>query len=145
MSYGFGVMIEGIVAILLAVTIGYCYTLNARLKQLKADEQTMKSTIVELVAATATAERAVAGLKATVRECDNTLGERLRNAELVTGELNRQMRGGEMLLQRVSRIVNAARPEGSAEAPVLQDPKAMVAAAHALAERTRMRASGLGI
>ena len=77
MSYGFGVIIEGLVAILLMVTIGYCSILNNRLKRLKADERVLKATIAELITATEMAERAVAGLRTTARECESTLGERL--------------------------------------------------------------------
>ena len=81
MSTGFGLMIEGLVAVLLLVTIGYCVVLNGRLKRLKADEQALKATISELITATEIAGRAVAGLKATAQEADRTLGERLRAAE----------------------------------------------------------------
>ena len=63
MSTAFGLMIESLVAILLLVTIGYCVLLNRRLTHLKANEQTLKTTIAELVAATEGAERAIAGLK----------------------------------------------------------------------------------
>ena len=70
-------------AILLIITIGYCMLLNRRLKLLKSDEQSLKATISELVTATEIAERAIAGLKETVRECDTTLGERLRGAERI--------------------------------------------------------------
>ena len=65
--------IESLVAILLLLTILYCIRLNEQLKRLKADEQSMQQTIAELITATEIAERAIAGLKATVREADETL------------------------------------------------------------------------
>ncbi|MEP3301507.1 MAG: chemotaxis protein, partial [Roseibium sp.] len=34
-----GMIIEGLVAVLLLVTIGYCFTLNRRLQRLRADEE----------------------------------------------------------------------------------------------------------
>ncbi len=80
-SNGIGMMIESLVAILLVLTIGYCMMLNRRLKLLKADEQSLRATISELVTATEIAERAIAGLKVTVHECDMGLGERLQRAE----------------------------------------------------------------
>jgi hypothetical protein len=94
----FGLMIESLVAILLLVTIGYCVILNARLKRLKADEQVLKATISELITATEIAGRAVAGLKATAQDADRTLGDRLRAAEKVSVDLDRQIRGGEAML-----------------------------------------------
>ena len=80
-SYSLGFTIEVLVAILLGITIVYCAILNNRLKRLKADEQSLKGTIAELITATQIAERAVAGLKSTAHECEATLGERLRAAD----------------------------------------------------------------
>ncbi len=110
MTYGFGFMIESLVAVLLLLTITYCIILNNRLKRLKADEQSLKATIGELITATEIAERAVAGLKMTAHECDDTLGERLRNADQTCTELSRQIKAGDVLIKRLSRILAAARP-----------------------------------
>ena len=141
MSTAFGLMIESLVAILLLVTIGYCVLLNKRLKHLKADEHTLKATISELVAATEGAERAIAGLKQTARECDQTLGEQLRTAERLSADLQQQIGRGDALTNRISRIVGAARPldETPARAP---DAKSVAAAAQAFADRTRARVNG---
>ena len=87
MSNALGLAIESLVAILLLLTISYCILLNSRLKRLKADEQALKATISELITATEIAERAIAGLKLTVRDCDQTLGERLRAAERFSGSI----------------------------------------------------------
>ena len=77
-------------AILLALTIGYCMMLNRRLKLLKSDEHSLRATISELVTATEIAERAIAGLKLTVEECDIGLGARLRSADRFTADLDRR-------------------------------------------------------
>ncbi|MDO8980158.1 MAG: chemotaxis protein, partial [Afipia sp.] len=58
MSHAFGMIIEGLVAALLLLTIGYCMLLNSRLKRLKADEHSLKAVIGELITATEIAERA---------------------------------------------------------------------------------------
>jgi hypothetical protein len=145
-SYTFGIVIESLVAILLLLTIGYCVILNNRLKHLRADEQSLKATISELITATEIAERAVAGLKATAQECEETLGDKLRNAERSITDMERQIRSGEIIVNRLSRIVAAARPGPGEAVPRLtpaSDAKAMVAAAHAIAERTRELAVGL--
>jgi hypothetical protein len=140
-SHAFALIIESLVAILLLVTIGYCVVLNKRLKRLKADEQSLKATISELITATEIAERAIAGLKVTVRECDQDLGERLRTAERFCADMERQLAGGEEVLDRLTRIVLASRPETVPMAPTA-DPRALVAAAHAFAERARSRLDG---
>src|ERR1700760_3013034 len=101
MSNGIGLVIESLVAILLVVTIGYCIVLNSRLKMLKADEQALKATISELITATEIAERAIAGLKLTVRECDENLGERLEAGEQLTREMSRQIDSSRDVLGRL--------------------------------------------
>ena len=145
MSHAFALIIEILVAILLALTIGYCILLNKRLIRLKSDEQALKATISELITATEIAERAIAGLKLTVRDCDQNLGERLRTAERFSADMERQLMAGEEVLHRLARIVSATRPEPVAAAPAappMPDPHAMVAAAQAFAERARSRLGG---
>ena len=58
-----GMIIEGLVAVLLLITIGYCWMLNRRLQRLRADEEVLRATISELMTATEIAERAILGLK----------------------------------------------------------------------------------
>ena len=143
MSNGIALVIEGMVAILLVLTIGYCIVLNSRLKMLKADEQALKATISELITATEIAERAIAGLKLTVRDCDLSLGERLRNAEQLSGEIARHVDDGKAVLDRLTRIALAARPAGSASAlgAIGPDVQAVAEAAQAFAARSRVRAA----
>lgn len=141
MSNSFGFAIESLVAMLLLLTIGYCIMLNRRLKLFKADEKVLKATITELVASTTAAERAIAGLKLTVRDCDQNLGERLRNAERLSAEMDKQFKHGEALLARLTRIVAAAHPTQPLQ-DAQADPKAMVAAAQAFTERARLRVNG---
>jgi len=149
-SHTIALIIESLVAILLMITIGYCISLNKRLTRLKADEHALKATISELITATEIAERAITGLKVTVRECDQNLGERLRTAERFSAEMERQLAAGDSVLERLALIVSAARPElglqpAPAPAPApppVADPRAMVAAAQALADRARSRLAG---
>jgi hypothetical protein len=140
MSAGF--MIESLVAILLAVTIGFCVLLNRRLTRLKSDEQSLRATISELITATEIAERAIAGLKVAVHDCDATLGERLRTAERFAGDLDRQVAAGKDVVQRLSQIVLAARLPEDRAAPG-HDARSVATAAQAFAERLRHKANGL--
>ena len=141
MSHAFALIIEILVAILLSLTIGYCILLNKRLTRLKADEQALKATISELITATEIAERAIAGLKLTVRDCDQTLGERLRAAERFSGSIASQLKAGDEILKRLTQIAAAAKP-APVLTPVAPDAKITAAAAHAFAERRRLRSGG---
>jgi Domain of unknown function (DUF6468) len=117
---GLGTIIDCVVAILLVLTIGYCMMLNRRLKLLKADEQSLRATISELVTATEIAERAIGGLKITVHECDMGLGERLRKAERVVIEIDRAVVSGKDLVSRLSQIVGAGRRTDDSAAAIAE-------------------------
>ncbi|HEY6022558.1 MAG TPA: DUF6468 domain-containing protein, partial [Pseudolabrys sp.] len=107
---------------------------------LKADEQSLRATISELVTATEIADRAIAGLKATMQEGEQALSERLERGEMLAAELDLHLAAGNQLLARLVRIAGVTRP-ASEPAPV-QDAKAVAAAAQAFADRTRTRLSG---
>ncbi len=140
MSNSFGVIIESLVAILLLLTIGFCIVLDRRLKKLKADEQALKATISELITATEIAERAIAGLKLTVRDTDQSLTERLRDGGRLSDGLARQIDAGNAILDRLAQITVAARPANMPETAHLPDAHATALAAQAFAARARQRA-----
>ena len=143
MNPSLGVTIEALVAILLVLTIGYCMLLNARLKRLKADEHSLKATIGELITATEIAERAIGGLKHTVRDVNEHLGSQLASAEQMSQQLKNQLAEGDNIFRRLSKIAVAARPATDAEPPPVASPprvssaKAVAAAAQAFSDRRR--------
>ena len=147
MSHSLGIVIESLVAILLVVTIAYCMLLNKRLKRLKADEHSLKATIAELITATEIAERAIGGLKHTVRDVNENLGSKLTAATEMSEQLRKQLGECDNVVRRLSRITSAARPPTPAAPPPepasVPDPapvsnaKALAAAAQAFSERRR--------
>src|SRR5436190_15148216 len=144
MSHLLGIAIESLVAILLMLTIAYCMLLNKRLQRLKADEHSLKATIGELITATEIAERAIGGLKHTVRDVNENLGSQLSAAMQMSAHLKHQLAEGDAVIRRVSRIASAARPaaaEPEAPAARVSSAKAVAAAAQAFSERRR--ANGL--
>ena len=139
MSHSFGIAIESLVAVLLMLTIGYCMLLNARLQRLKADEHSLKATIGELITATEIAERAIGGLKHTVRDVNENLGDQLASAAQMSQQLRNQLAEGDNVIRRLSRIVVAARPAAAPEpeAPKVSAANAIAAAARAFSDRRR--------
>ena len=156
MSHFLGVVIESLVAILLMLTIAYCMLLNKRLKRLKADESSLKATIAELITATEIAERAIGGLKHTVRDVNENLGSQLAAATDMSAQLKRQLSECDGVVRRLSKITLAARPSTSVVAPEpepvpvaapvyapaptpapVSSAKAIAAAAQAFSERRR--------
>jgi len=148
MTHIFGFAIESMVAVLLLLTILYCVRLSKQLRLLKADEQSLKATIGELVTATEIAERAIAELKLTASATDGTLGQHLARGETLSAELGRQIEAADALMRRLAGIVAVSRPAAApapaAEAPpapvaARPDTSSMVAAAAAFAARARLR------
>jgi len=148
-NHQLGLFIEATVAVLLMITIGYCYVLDRRLKRFRADEIQLKKTIGELITATEIAERAIAGLKLTVRDCDQNLGERLRTAERFSVDIGQQLAAGDAVLQRISQIAAAGRPaqptqpEPPAPPVATSNTQSTLAAAQALVERARSRSGNI--
>jgi hypothetical protein len=141
MSHSLGIVIESLVAVLLMLTIGYCMLLNSRLKRLKADEQSLKATIGELITVTEIAERAIGGLKLTVRDVNENLGNQIAQATSLAEQLRMQLAESDGVMRRLSRIAAAARPLSVAEAQPgvaqISAAKANAAAAQAFADRRR--------
>ena len=106
--------IELLVAGLLTTTIAWCVILDRRLRRLRGDETVFRQTIGEIVIATENAERAIAGLKAAVKECDGDFGDRIRLAERLNVEMERQLRAGREMIERISLIIDASRSAGRA-------------------------------
>jgi Domain of unknown function (DUF6468) len=138
--FHYGFLIESMVSILLLLTILYCVRLNNQLRLLKADEQNLRATISELITATEIAERAIAGLKSTMHEGEQSLGGRLQRVEELSADIERQIGAGEQLLARLARIAGVARQTD--EQASVPDAKAVAAAAQAFAERARARLGG---
>jgi Domain of unknown function (DUF6468) len=143
MSHSFGIAIESLVAMLLMLTIGYCILLNRRLKRLKADEHSLKATIAELITATEIAERAIGGLKHTVRDVNVNLGDQLASAAQMSQQLKIQLAEGDNVIRRLSRIAIAARPAAGPEPEAAGVSAAQAVAAAARAFSDRRRSDGL--
>jgi len=147
MNHSLGLAIESLVAVLLVLTIGYCMLLNHRLKRLRADEHSLKAVIAELITATEIAERAIGGLKHTVRDVNENLDSQLTAATNMSEHLRRLLSECDNVVRRLSKIAIAARPQGSAvepepvkaaaPAPSVTNAKAVAAAAQAFSERRR--------
>ena len=140
MNHNFGFLIESMVAILLLLTILYCVRLSKQLRLLRADEQSLRATISELVTATGIAERAIGELKSTMREGEQALSKTLAQAQQASGDIELQLAAGRDLIAKLARITGAAKPTELTEAPAARE---VAAAAQAFADRARARMTGV--
>lgn len=132
-----GMFIESAVAVLLALTIGYCMVLNNRLKRLHADKDMMRQMVADLVGATNLANQAIKELKQTAVEADLSLNARLEEAERFGIELANHVSAGTGLMERIARITSAARHSQVVEAP--PEPNKVQSALDQLTARARAR------
>lgn len=108
---------EVLVAILLVATVVTSVRLSRRITRMQADETAMRATVVELMKATETAERAIAGLRTTLGDCEKTLADRLRVAERYASDLAEQVEAGESVMNRMMSIVDSSRQAVGAPQP----------------------------
>lgn len=132
-----GIFVEGAVAVLLALTIGYCTVLNQRLKRLHADKDVMRQMVADLVGATNLANQAIKELKQTAVEADLALNSRLEEAERFGIELANHVTSGTAVLERIAKITSVAR-QSQAPEPVEQ-PNKVQSALEQLSSRVRNR------
>lgn len=111
MGFNLGMIVEGSVAVLLAVTIGYCVLLNHRLKRLHSDREMLAKMVGDLVQATALANNAVMELKTAALEADSKLNDRLEEAAELHAELKAQVLNGAQLVEKIARITAAAKTQ----------------------------------
>lgn len=120
MNLPLGLVIEGLVAILLLITIGYCMLLNSRLKRLRADEEGLRATIGELLTATEIAERAIQGLRSTSADCNTSLGARLEEAKHVSDTLSGKLHAADAVMQRIGKVASASGMPQESESSAVQ-------------------------
>jgi hypothetical protein len=134
-----GIMVEGAVAVLLVLTIGYCILLNHRLKKLRSDRELLGKMITDLVQATGLANAAVMELKTAALEADTRLNERLEEAERFDLEFAAHISSGQLLMDKIAKITAAARRDPVVAAEMAGETGKAQSALQQLAMRARTR------
>jgi len=148
-----GIVVESSVAVLLAVTIGYCVMLNRRLVALQGDREALAKMIGDLMQATGLAQNAVQELKSAGGEVEQRLEGRLEEAIQLETKLAAQLATGTQLVEKIARITSAAKSPLAVETAVepVELPPARPALAlepqsrlHSALQQLAMRASAAG-
>ncbi|MET3897616.1 DNA repair ATPase RecN [Devosia sp. UYZn731] len=134
-----GFFVESAVAVLMALTIGYCVVLNSRLKRLHADRSMLQQMVADLVGATNLANQAIKELKTTAMDADLALTARLEEAERFGIELANHVSAGSMLMERIAKITSIARSHPVAVEPALEETNKVQSALQQLNARARAR------
>jgi phage shock protein A len=98
-----GTIVELVLILILAVTLGYCIVLERRLAAVRRGQEGLKSTIGELNTAITNAGASMRALKATASGAAETLDERLARARSTIDELSLLTASGERIAERFDR------------------------------------------
>jgi hypothetical protein len=107
------VLLDGAVAALLLITIGYCVVLYARLNEVRKSNTTMKKLMAEFTSATERAQAGLLSIKSTGSELSNALDERIDEARALKGDLVYVTKAAQSLAERL----DVALDEGSRPQP----------------------------
>lgn len=109
------VLLDGAVAVLLLITIGYCVVLYARLNEVRRSNATMKKLIAEFTSATERAQAGLLSIKSTGTELSNALAERIDEARALKGDLVYVTRAAQALAERLDGSLDEEPPRRSAK------------------------------
>lgn len=106
-----GLLLEGLVAVLLAMTVVYCFILDRRLRQLRSGQDGMKEVISGLNSATERAQGSVAQLKIAGDAAGGELREAVTKARALSDELSVMIEAGNNIADRLAG--GATKPKQS--------------------------------
>jgi len=104
MAIPYGLLIEGLVVILLAVTVFYCISLESKLRALRSGKDELKAIIESLNKATENAQSSVFHLKAAGAQTANDLSGLVTNARILSDELELMIGSGKNLADRLEDV-----------------------------------------
>lgn len=105
-----GLVLEIIVCVFLAATIGYCAVLDRRLRAMRSGQDGLRALIGDLNTATTRAVTAIDGLKQASAATNDELGERMRRAGALADELALMIEAGDRIADRLGRNDRQAPP-----------------------------------
>lgn len=100
--------LEGLVAILLLITIAYCFVLDKRLKALRSGEDGLREVILGLNDATLRAQQSIAQLKEAGGEAGQDIAQKLRDGRALADELALMVESGNNLANRLEEASGLA-------------------------------------
>lgn len=122
-----GLILEALVALLLMITIGYCFVLNRRLSALRDGRDELKGLIETLSETVARAQFCIGELKKGGEEATSQLQESISKANGLSDELSVMIEVGNNL---ADRLADAAASRGKLKSGTKTKGAQTVAGAH---------------
>lgn len=130
-----GLILETVVAILLCVTVGYCYLLDKRLRALRSGKDELKGVINELNQATERAAHGITHLKSNSDSVFANFEERMTAARALADELTLITESADNIANRIERASDQKPPSK----PLTQVAQALRDRAHSDAKEQKAK------
>jgi len=111
------VVADGVIAILLGVTIFYCFLVNKKLQALRSGKDELKGVIEGLSVATANAQTSIEQLKHAGRDVIGSLDQSVRDGRGLADELSLMIEAGNNL---ANRLEGGRRADGAKTSPMAE-------------------------
>ena len=115
MSISIGLILDGLVALLLIVTLFYCFVLNRRLGDLRSGQDGMRDLIKALNEATDRAQASITQLKGAGESVAAHLQGDVAKARSLADELSLMVETGNNIADRLSGTASKATTAGEAQ------------------------------
>ena len=115
MSISIGLILDGLVALLLVVTLFYCFALNRRLRDLRSGQDGMRDLINALNEATNRAQTSITQLKGAGESVAAHLQEDVAKARSLADELSLMVETGNNIADRLSGTASKATAAGEVQ------------------------------
>ncbi|MCE9650687.1 MAG: DUF6468 domain-containing protein [Parvibaculum sp.] len=135
MNLPMDLMLEAIVCVLLVATIGYCATLDRRLRAMRTGQDGLRDLIRDLSGATGQAMDAIARLRQASDATGGALAEQVKRGRALADELSLMVQAGNDIANRLGGIETRrpAAPQPAAGPRIVQSkPAAKAAEPHPL-------------
>lgn len=107
------ILINGLICVLLVVTIYFAYTLNKRLKTLTDSKEEFEKLVTDLNQATGRAEGGVYALKASAKELSQQLQDKIERGQKLNDELAFILERGDGLANKLTNKITEPRKKRS--------------------------------
>jgi Domain of unknown function (DUF6468) len=107
---------DGIVSVLLLITICYAMVLSRKLNALRRDKAALKVLVTQLADASASADAGVTGLRAAAQEIGRTLEKKLQDAQSLRDDLAYMIERGGATADRLEGTIRTRRDAAAPEA-----------------------------
>lgn len=104
MSIPYGLLIEGLVVLLLLVTVFYCISLEGKLRALRSGKDELKGIIESLNKATENAQSGIYHLKAAGAQTATDLSALVSEGRKLSDELELMIGSGKVLADRLEEV-----------------------------------------